>query len=176
MHCGMNELSRRVKLSIYCLNYVLTLTLNLWSQAVSSDRKNLIADTSGQNKLLPQGSWAQCYRVRSSDIQEDLGVELLLLCNEGSKLRWFGPHSSLLGKVFWACRTGRTALGRCRICYRDYVFQLAKDRLWHPLRRAGECVFFILIQTAERPSRCSESVSAISSLYSSDINAIQFLQ
>jgi len=32
---------------------------HLWSQALGSDRKNEITDTSGQNEFPPQGGWAQ---------------------------------------------------------------------------------------------------------------------
>jgi len=35
---------------------------HLWSQALGSDRKNEIADTSGQNEFPPQGGWAQPQR------------------------------------------------------------------------------------------------------------------
>uniref|UniRef100_A0A8C6NPK6 Reverse transcriptase domain-containing protein n=1 Tax=Nothobranchius furzeri TaxID=105023 RepID=A0A8C6NPK6_NOTFU len=46
--------------------------------------------------------------VRSLDIREGLGVELLLLRIERSQLRWFGhlirmPPGRLPGDVFWAC-------------------------------------------------------------------------
>uniref|UniRef100_A0A669BS49 Reverse transcriptase domain-containing protein n=1 Tax=Oreochromis niloticus TaxID=8128 RepID=A0A669BS49_ORENI len=49
------ELNIKAKLSIYRSIYVPT--LNLWSRAVGSDRKNEIADTSGGNGIPLKGGW-----------------------------------------------------------------------------------------------------------------------
>ncbi|KAF7641622.1 hypothetical protein LDENG_00275920 [Lucifuga dentata] len=76
-------------------------------------------------------------RVRSSDIQEGLGVELLLLRIERSQLRWFGhlirmTPGRLPREVFQACPTGKRPWGRPRTRWRDYISQLAWERLGVP--------------------------------------------
>jgi len=59
-----------------------------------SDQNNEIADTSGQMSFLRRVAGLSVRdRVRISDIQRELGVELLLLHVERSQLRWFGRFS-----------------------------------------------------------------------------------
>ncbi|KAI3369206.1 hypothetical protein L3Q82_007445 [Scortum barcoo] len=119
------ELSRKVKLSIYRSIYVPTLTYGheLW------------------------GGWALRLenRVRSSVTREELGgVEPLLLHIERSQLRWLGhlfrmpPGLRLPREVFQACPTGRRPRGRPRTRWRDYVSQLAWERLGVPLEELEE--------------------------------------
>ncbi|TWW55291.1 hypothetical protein D4764_09G0003400 [Takifugu flavidus] len=76
-------------------------------------------------------------RVRSSAIREELGVEPLLLRVERSQMRWLGhlvrmPPGCLPGEVFRACPSGRRPPGRPRTRWRDYVSQLAWERLGIP--------------------------------------------
>ncbi|KAI3353877.1 hypothetical protein L3Q82_005084 [Scortum barcoo] len=76
-------------------------------------------------------------RVRSSVTREELGVEPLLLHIERSQLRWLGhlfrmPPGRLPREVFQACPTGRRPRGRPRTRWRDYVSQLAWERLGVP--------------------------------------------
>ncbi|TWW54834.1 hypothetical protein D4764_0259720, partial [Takifugu flavidus] len=65
-------------------------------------------------------------RVRSSDIQEELGVEPLLLHIERSQLGWLGdlarmPSSRLPLEVLWTCATGRRPHGQPRTRWSDYI-------------------------------------------------------
>ncbi len=51
-------------------------------------------------------------KVKTLVIREELGVELLLLCNDRSQLRWFRhlvrmPPGRLPGEVFQACPAGK---------------------------------------------------------------------
>jgi len=76
-------------------------------------------------------------RVGSSDIRRELGVEPLLLRVERSQLRWFGhlirtPPGRLPLEVFQAPPTGRRPRGRPRTRWRDYISQLAWERLGIP--------------------------------------------
>jgi len=76
-------------------------------------------------------------RVRSSDIQRELGVEPLLLRIERSQLRWFGhlirmPPGRLPLEVFRARPTGRSPRGRPRTRWRDYISLLAWEHLGIP--------------------------------------------
>ena len=73
-------------------------------------------------------------RVRSSDIQERLRVEPLLLHMERSQLRWFGhlvrmPPGRLPGEVFRAYPPRRRPRGRPRTHLRDYISLLDRERL-----------------------------------------------
>ncbi|TWW57295.1 hypothetical protein D4764_07G0000140 [Takifugu flavidus] len=86
-------------------------------------------------------------RVRSSDIQEKLGVEQLLLHIERSQLGWLGhlammPSGRLPLEVFWTCPTGRRPRGRPRTRWRDYISRLAWEQLGVPpeelMKVAGE--------------------------------------
>ncbi len=76
-------------------------------------------------------------RVRSSVTREELRVEPLLLDIERSQLRWLGqlfrmPPGCLPGEVFWARPTGKRPRARPKTCWRDYVSQLAWERLGIP--------------------------------------------
>ena len=76
-------------------------------------------------------------RVRSSVIREGLGVESLLLRVERSQLRWFGhlsrmPAGCLPREVYQACPTGKRPRGRPRIRWRNYISNLAEERLGIP--------------------------------------------
>ncbi|KAK3558103.1 hypothetical protein QTP86_009892 [Hemibagrus guttatus] len=82
-------------------------------------------------------------RVRSSVTQKELGAELLLLHIERGQLRWLGnlfqmPPGCLPGEVFQACPTGKRPRGRPRTLWRDYVSQLAWERLGIPLEELEE--------------------------------------
>lgn len=80
---------------------------HLWSRAVGIDRKKEIMNTSGHfYRRVARLSFRD--RVRSSEIQEALRVEPMLLHIERSQLRWFGhlgrmPPGRHSGEVFWAC-------------------------------------------------------------------------
>ncbi|TWW81188.1 hypothetical protein D4764_01G0010030 [Takifugu flavidus] len=76
-------------------------------------------------------------RVRSSDIREGLGVELLLLHTERSQLGWLGhlarmPSGRLPLQVFRTCPTGRRPPGWARTRWRDYISRLVYERLGVP--------------------------------------------
>ncbi|KAK3546351.1 hypothetical protein QTP70_025761, partial [Hemibagrus guttatus] len=125
------ELSRKAKLSIYQSIYVPTLTYGheLW---VMTERV--------RSRIQAAERVAGCShrdRVRSSVTWEELGVEPLLLHIERGQLRWLGhlfrmPPGRLPGEVFRACPTGKRPWGRPRTRWRDYVFQLAWERLGVP--------------------------------------------
>ena len=73
-------------------------------------------------------------KVRSTAIQEGLGVEPLLLRVERSQLRWFGhlvkmPLSSLPREVFQARPAGKRPRGRPRTRWRDYISSLTLEHL-----------------------------------------------
>uniref|UniRef100_A0AAV2MQG6 ribonuclease H n=1 Tax=Knipowitschia caucasica TaxID=637954 RepID=A0AAV2MQG6_KNICA len=109
------ELSRKAKLSIYRSIFVPSLTYG----------HELVAGRSLRD------------RVRSSVTREELGVEPLLLHVERNQLRWLGhlfrmPPGRLPGEVFRARPTGRRPRGRPRTRWRDYVSQLAWERLGVP--------------------------------------------
>ncbi|KAK3528564.1 hypothetical protein QTP70_002809 [Hemibagrus guttatus] len=48
------------------------------------------------------------------------------------------PPGRLPGEVFRACPIGKRPRGRPRTCWRDYVSQLAWERLWVPLEELEE--------------------------------------
>ncbi|TWW71154.1 hypothetical protein D4764_17G0006370 [Takifugu flavidus] len=80
-------------------------------------------------------------RVRSSDIQEELGVEPLLLHIERSQLGCLGhlarmPSGHLPLEVFRTCPTGRRLRGQPRTRWRDYISCL--ERLGVPLEELME--------------------------------------
>lgn len=73
-------------------------------------------------------------RVRSSDIQRELGVDTLLFCNRRSQLRWFCyfvriPPGPLPLDVFRAHPTSRRPWRRPRIHWWDYMSHLAWECL-----------------------------------------------
>ena len=77
------------------------------------------------------------YRVRSSVTREELGVQPLLLHIQRDQLRWIRhlfqmPPGRLPGEVFRACPARRRPQGRPRTRWRDYVSQLAWERLGVP--------------------------------------------
>lgn len=82
--------------------------------------------------------------MKSSVIQEGLGLELLLSQLKRSQFRFFFGHLTRmpsghhLVKVFWACPTGKRLQGRPRTRYRDDVSRLAWDRLCVPLDELEE--------------------------------------
>ncbi len=105
------ELSRKVKISIYRLIYIPTLTFGheLW---VMTERIRLLIQVAEMSFLCTVARLSLRDRVRSSDILEELRVEPLLLHVERSQLRWFRhlvriPPECLPGEVFWACPTRR---------------------------------------------------------------------
>uniref|UniRef100_A0A8C6PHS8 Reverse transcriptase domain-containing protein n=1 Tax=Nothobranchius furzeri TaxID=105023 RepID=A0A8C6PHS8_NOTFU len=132
------ELSQKAKLSIYQSVYVPTLTYchELWVVTERTRSRIQVAEISFLRRMvgLSLGD-----RVRSSVIQEGLGVDPLLLHIERSQLRWLGhlvwiPPGRLPGEVFRARPTGRRPKGRPRTQWRDYVFLLARERFGIPRR------------------------------------------
>ncbi|KAF7642406.1 hypothetical protein LDENG_00258420 [Lucifuga dentata] len=127
------ELSQKARLSIYQSIYVPILTYGheLW---VTTKRTRSRIQAAEMRFLCRVSGLTLRDRVRSSDIQEGLRVELLLLHIERSQLRWFGhliriPPGRLPREVFQACPTGKRPQGRPRTHWRDYISQLAWERL-----------------------------------------------
>ncbi|KAI3371939.1 hypothetical protein L3Q82_006814 [Scortum barcoo] len=118
------ELSRKAKLSIYQVNLTLPPSPMVMNFGVAG---RSLRD-----------------RVRSSvTFGRELGVEPLLLHMERSQLRWLGhlfrmPPGRLPREVFQACPTGRRPRGRPRTRWRDYVSQLAWERLGVPREELEE--------------------------------------
>nr|XP_049618290.1 E3 SUMO-protein ligase PIAS2 isoform X1 [Syngnathus scovelli]XP_049618292.1 E3 SUMO-protein ligase PIAS2 isoform X1 [Syngnathus scovelli]XP_049618293.1 E3 SUMO-protein ligase PIAS2 isoform X1 [Syngnathus scovelli] len=130
------ELSQKAKLSIYRSIYAPTLTYGheLW---VVTERTRSRIQAAEMSFLRRMSGLSFRDRVRSSVIRERLGVESLLLHVERSQMRWLGhlirmPPGRLPGEVFRACPTGRRPRGRPRTRWRDYVSQLAWERLGIP--------------------------------------------
>ncbi|KAK3508726.1 hypothetical protein QTP70_004271 [Hemibagrus guttatus] len=128
------ELSRKAKLSIYQSIYVPTLTYGhkLW---VMTERVRSQIQAAKMSFLHRVAGHSLRDRVRSSVTREELGVEPLLLHIERGQLRWLGhlfqmPPGRLPGLVFRACPTRKR--GRPRTRWRDYVSQLAWERLGVP--------------------------------------------
>ncbi len=94
------ELSRKVKLSIYQLIYVPTLTYGyeLW---VVTERMRSRIQAGIMSFLRMVAGLSLRDRVRSSDISEELGVEPLLLCIERRHLRWFGHLIRMPPAFLW---------------------------------------------------------------------------
>ncbi|PWA22456.1 hypothetical protein CCH79_00015395 [Gambusia affinis] len=131
------ELSQKAKLSIYCLIYVPILICghDVWVM-IEKTRSRIQAAKMG-------------FLLRVSPLE--IGVELLLLHIKRSQLRWLRhlvrmPPGHLLGEVFRARPTGRRHWGRPRTHWRDYVSQLAWEKLGIPLEEleqmAGEREFW----------------------------------
>ncbi len=134
------ELSRKAKLSIYRSIYVPTLTYGheLW---VMTERTRSRIQAAEMSFLRRVAGRSLRDRVRSSVTREELRVEPLLLHIERGQLRWLGhlfrmPPGRLPGKVFRARPTGRRPRGRPRTRWRDYVSQLAWERLGVPPRKS----------------------------------------
>ena len=130
------ELSQKAKLSIYRSIYVPTLTYGheLW---VVTKRTRSRIQAAEMGFLRRVSGLSLRDRVRSSVIQEGLGVEPLLLRIERSQMRWLGhlvrmPLGHLPGDVFRAHPIGRRPRGRPRTRWRDYVSRLAWERLGVP--------------------------------------------
>ena len=130
------ELSRKAKLSIYRSVYVPILTYGheLW---VMTERMRSRVQAAEMSFLRRVSGLSLRDRVRNSDIRERLGVEPLLLHVERSQLRWVGhlvrmPPGRFPGEVFRARPTGRRPRGRPRTRWRDYISQLAWERLGIP--------------------------------------------
>lgn len=69
-------------------------------------------------------------RVKSSDIQVDLGGGLLVLSFEKRQLRWYAylmrsPLAHIPALVFRAHPSGRRPWGKLRTRWRDYISRLA---------------------------------------------------
>lgn len=136
------ELSRKAKLSIYQSIFVPTLTYGheLW---VVTERTRSRVQAAEMSFLRRVAGLSLRDRVRSSVIREELGVEPLLLRIEKSQMRWLGhlirmPPGRLPGEVFRARPTGRRPRGRPRTRWRDYVSQLAWERLGVPREELDE--------------------------------------
>ncbi|KAK3560032.1 hypothetical protein QTP86_033830, partial [Hemibagrus guttatus] len=136
------ELSQKAKLSIYQSIYVPNLTYGheLW---VMTKRVRSLIQAAKMSFLHRVAGCSLRDRVRSSVTQEELGVKPLLLHIERGQLRWLGhlfqmPPGRLPGEVFRACPIGKRPRGRPRTCWRDYVSQLAWERLWVPLEELEE--------------------------------------
>ncbi|XP_054621698.1 uncharacterized protein vopp1b isoform X1 [Dunckerocampus dactyliophorus] len=127
------ELSQKAKLSIYWSIYVPTLTYGheLW---VMTERTRSRVQAAEMSFLRRVAGLSLRDRVRSTVIRERLRVEPLLLRIERSQMRWLGhlvrmPPGRLPGEVFRASPTGKRPRGRPRTRWRDYVSQLAWERL-----------------------------------------------
>ena len=127
------ELSQKAKLSVYRSIFVPTLTYGheLW---VVTERTRSRIQAAEMGFLRRVAGLSLRDRVRSSVIRERLKVEPLLLRIERNQLRWFGHLVRMLpgrlpGEVFRACPTGRRPRGRPRTRWRDYISQLAWERL-----------------------------------------------
>uniref|UniRef100_A0AAV2JL93 ribonuclease H n=1 Tax=Knipowitschia caucasica TaxID=637954 RepID=A0AAV2JL93_KNICA len=139
------ELSRKAKLSIYRSIFVPSLTYGheLW---VMTERTRSRIQAVEMSFLRRVAGRSLRDRVRSSVTREELGVEPLLLHVERNQLRWLGHLFRMLpgrlpGEVFRARPTGRRPRGRPRTRWRDYVSQLAWERLGVPLDELEEvCV------------------------------------
>ena len=135
------ELSQKTKLSIYRSIfkdsiYVPTLTYG-HELCVVTERTRLRIQAAKMGFLRRVSGLSLRDRVRSSVISEGLGVEPLLLRIDRSQMRWLGhlvrmPPGRLPGEVFRARHTWRRPRGRPRTCWRDYVSQLAWERLGVP--------------------------------------------
>uniref|UniRef100_A0A8C6LRX0 Reverse transcriptase domain-containing protein n=1 Tax=Nothobranchius furzeri TaxID=105023 RepID=A0A8C6LRX0_NOTFU len=119
------ELSQKAKLSIYRSIYVPTLTYGheLW---VVTERTRSRIQAAEMSFLRRVAGLSLRDRVRSSVIQEGLGVDPLVLHIQRSQLRWLGhvvrmPPGRLPGEVFRARPTGRRPKGRPRTQWRDYI-------------------------------------------------------
>uniref|UniRef100_A0A8C6L319 Reverse transcriptase domain-containing protein n=1 Tax=Nothobranchius furzeri TaxID=105023 RepID=A0A8C6L319_NOTFU len=127
------ELSQKTRLSIYRSIYVPILTYGheLW---VMTERTRSRIQAAEMSFLRRVARLSLRDRVRSSDILEGLGVELLLLRIERSQLTWFGhlvrmPPGRLPGEVFQACSAGRRPPGQPRTRWRGYISNLVWERL-----------------------------------------------
>ena len=130
------ELSQKAKLSIYRSVFVPTLTYGHegW---VMTERTRSRVQAAEMGFLRRVAGVSLRDRVRSSVIREELGVEPLLLRVERSQLRWFGhlvrmPPGRLPREVFQARPAGRRPRGRPRTRWRDYISNLAWERLGIP--------------------------------------------
>ncbi|XP_016305013.1 uncharacterized protein LOC107660256 [Sinocyclocheilus anshuiensis] len=126
------ELSLKAKLSIYQSIYVPTLTYGheLW---IMPERMRSRIQAAEMSFLRRVAGRTLRDRVRSSVTREELGVEpLLFRIEEPVEVAWDAfrmPPGRLPGEVFRACPTGRRPRGRPRTRWRDYVSQLAWERL-----------------------------------------------
>ncbi|KAL1263714.1 hypothetical protein QQF64_006453, partial [Cirrhinus molitorella] len=126
----------KAKLSIYQSIYVPTLTYGheLWVMTERTRSRIQAAEMSFLRRVVGRSLRD---RVRSAVTREELGVEPLLLHIERGQLRWLRhlfrmPPGRLPGEVFRACPTGKRPQGRPRTRWRDYVSQLAWERLGIP--------------------------------------------
>ena len=76
-------------------------------------------------------------KVKSTDIQQSLNIEPLLLCIERSRLRWYGhvtrmSHERIAKQQIDAFPSGKRLRGRPRTRWRDYAKDLAWSRLEIP--------------------------------------------
>ncbi|TWW74459.1 R2 Retrovirus-related Pol polyprotein from type I retrotransposable element [Takifugu flavidus] len=130
------ELSRKAKLSIYRLIYVPILTYG-HQRWVMTERTRLWIQAAKMSFLRRVAGLNLRDRVRSSDVQEELGVELLLLHIKRSQLGWLRhlarmPSGCLPLEVFQTCPTGRRPHGWPKTRWRDYISHLAWERLGVP--------------------------------------------
>ncbi|TWW62708.1 hypothetical protein D4764_04G0013550 [Takifugu flavidus] len=130
------ELSRKAKLSIYQSIYVPVLTYG-HQRWVMTERTRSWIQAAEMSFLCRVAGLSLRNRVRSLDIREGLGVELLLLYIERSQLGWLGhlarmPSGCLPLEVFRTCPTGRRPRGRPRSRWRDYISRLAWEWLGVP--------------------------------------------
>ncbi|KAF7652554.1 hypothetical protein LDENG_00095270 [Lucifuga dentata] len=130
------ELSQKARLSIYQSIYVPILTYGHELWVVTEKTRSWIQ--AAEMRFLRRVSGLTLRdRVRSSDIREGLGVELLLLRIERSQLRWFGhlirmPPGRFPREVFQARPTGKRSRGRPRTRWRNYISRLAWEHLGVP--------------------------------------------
>ena len=130
------ELSQKAKLSVYRSIFVPTLTYGHEGWVLTERTRSRIQ--AAEIRFLGRvAGFSLRDKVRSSVIREGLGVEPLLLRVERSQLRWFGhlsrmPAGRLPREVYKACPTGSRPRGRPRIRWRNYISDLAEERLGIP--------------------------------------------
>ena len=127
-----SELSQKAKLSIYRSIFVPTLTYGHEGWVMIERMKSQI-QAAEMCFLRKVAGVSLRDIVRSSAIQEGLGVEPLL---EKCQLRWLGHlvrmPPRIPSKVFQACPAGRGPQGRPRTRWRDYISTLAWECLGIP--------------------------------------------
>ena len=136
------ELSRKAKLSIYRSIYIPILTYGHEAWVVTERTRSRI-QAAEMSFLRRVSGLSLRDRMRSSVIRERLKVEPLLLRIERSQMRWLGhlvrmPPERLPHMVFRARPTGKRPRGRPRKRWRDYIAQLAWERLGIPPEELDE--------------------------------------
>lgn len=130
------ELCPQTRLTVYTSVYlpILTYGHECW---VMTKRTGLQVQATEMRLLRGVAGLTFRDRVRSSVIQENLGVESLLLRIKRSQFRWFGhqvrmPPRRLPVQLYRAHPTERRPRGRLRTHWKDYISRLGWERLGIP--------------------------------------------